>query len=172
MGENRPLAPFFQKFPAKFPAGREFSLRDECDRDWVVSQPPGSLHRDFGYSRKCRPFRGLEGKDPVSRQELWRNRTESRESRGESVLDDFSISENWIRAVQRRVAFPQRPVRTRTGSEAASWNRSSRSVASRRSPIRVIRVGVFSAGAAHEELRISYVAAALPEFWRIASSRR
>jgi hypothetical protein len=61
---------------------------------WRPSQPPRSPPGNFGYWRKCRPFRGLEGKDPVSRQEFWRNRTESRESRGESLHDDFSISEN------------------------------------------------------------------------------
>jgi hypothetical protein len=64
---------------------------------WQPSQPPGSLHGNFVCRRKCRHFRRLEGKDPVSRQEFWRNRTESRESRGESLLDDFSISGNWIR---------------------------------------------------------------------------
>jgi SOS response associated peptidase (SRAP) len=60
-----------------------------------ISTRRGSNAGNFGYSRKCRPFRGLEGKDPVSRQEFSRNRTESRESRGGSLLDDFSISEIW-----------------------------------------------------------------------------
>jgi hypothetical protein len=64
---------------------------------WHPSQSPWSLPGNFGCWRKYGPFRGLEGKDPVSRQEFWRNRTESRESRGESLHDGFSISENWIR---------------------------------------------------------------------------
>jgi hypothetical protein len=40
------------------------------------------------------------------------SRSEGRESGGESLLDDFSISEIWARSVQRPVAFPRRPVRT------------------------------------------------------------
>jgi hypothetical protein len=62
---------------------------------WRPSQPQASLAGDFGHSRKWRHFRGLECRDPVSRQEFSRIRTESRESRGESLLDDFSISEIW-----------------------------------------------------------------------------
>jgi DNA invertase Pin-like site-specific DNA recombinase len=41
-------------------------------------------------------------------------------------------------AVQRRVAFPQRPVRTRTGSGAASWN-LARSIGDLQDIIRTVR---------------------------------
>jgi hypothetical protein len=52
--------------------------------------------REFRVLAEVPTFRGLEGKDPVPRQEFSRKRTEGRESRGESLHDDFSISEIWI----------------------------------------------------------------------------
>jgi hypothetical protein len=83
---------------------------------WRPSQPQGSLPGDFEYSRKCRHFRRLAATHPVSGEEFWRIHDEGRESRGESLLDEFSISEIWMGAEQRPVAFPQRPVRIRNQS--------------------------------------------------------
>jgi hypothetical protein len=64
---------------------------------WRPSQPKGSLPGDFGYSRKCRHFRRLTARSPVSDEEFGRNRAESLESRGVSPLAGFSISEICVR---------------------------------------------------------------------------
>jgi hypothetical protein len=72
---------------------------------WHPSQPPGSLPGDFGYPRKRRPFRRLAAKSPVSGGEFQRIRAEGRESRGESLLDDFQYPKFGSGAVQRPVAF-------------------------------------------------------------------
>jgi hypothetical protein len=65
-----------------------------------------------GRERKCGHFRRLAAKSPVSGEEFRASRTESLESRGESLLDEFSISEIWARERAETVAIPQRPVRT------------------------------------------------------------
>jgi hypothetical protein len=86
--------------------GGRISLQPQ---DWVVSQPPRSLARDFRRSRECRHFRRLAAKHPVSGEEYRAPRAEGRDFRRKSLLDDFSISEIWIGTRQRPVACPQRP---------------------------------------------------------------
>jgi hypothetical protein len=90
--------------------GRAAGLRARCRsipgscRGGTPSQPPRSLPGDIGYSQKCRHFRRLAAKSPVSDEEFWRIRAEGRESRGESLLDEFSISEIWMRSRRPHVA--------------------------------------------------------------------
>ena len=55
-----------------------------------------ALAKDFGYSRKCRHFRRLAAKSPVSGEKFWEICAEGRECRGESLVGNFSISEIWI----------------------------------------------------------------------------
>jgi hypothetical protein len=62
----------------------------------TLRQPKASLAGDFGYSRKCRHFRRLAAKSPVPGEEYRASRAEGRDFQGESLLDDFSISEIWI----------------------------------------------------------------------------
>ena len=95
------------------------------------SQPQWSLARDFGYSRKCRYSRRLAVKNPVSGEEFGAFRAEGRKSRGESLLDELSISEIWSGSVQRPVAFPQRPVRS-VGPESRPPCRTTSHLSSRR----------------------------------------
>src|SRR5262245_9480136 len=64
---------------------------------WHPSQPPRSLPGDSPHSTKSRHFRRLAAKSPVCAKEFWASRAEGRESRVESLLDDFSISEIWER---------------------------------------------------------------------------
>ena len=61
----------------------------------MPSQPQRSLRRDFGYSGKCRRFRRLAAKSPVSGEEIRASRTEGGKTSIESLLGDFSISEIW-----------------------------------------------------------------------------
>jgi hypothetical protein len=58
-------------------------------------------------------FPEVSGQNPVSGETSWAFRAKGHESCGESLLDEFSISEIWSASVQRPVAFPQRPVRIR-----------------------------------------------------------
>jgi hypothetical protein len=77
------------------------------------SQPSRSLARDFGHSPKCRHFRKLAASSPVSGEEFWRILAEGRESRGKSLLGDFSISEIWIGCPLETGCVSERPVRCR-----------------------------------------------------------
>jgi hypothetical protein len=72
---------------------------------------------NFEYSRKCRHFRRLAATNLVSGEEFWRIRAEGRESRGESLLDEFSISEIWMGS------------RAETGCVSAETGSNSQSVA-------------------------------------------
>jgi hypothetical protein len=77
------------------------------------SQPSWSLSGDFRQSEKCRHFGRLAAKSPISSEEYRATRAEGRDFRGESPLDEFSISEILRLEGQRPVAFSRRPVRIR-----------------------------------------------------------
>jgi hypothetical protein len=63
---------------------------------------------------------GLTAKSPVSGEEFRLSHTESLESRGESLLEDFSISEIWIGEPSRdRLRF--RGDRFRTHADHGAW---------------------------------------------------
>lgn len=69
-GTRRPESPRSIAAPFSAPTNRP------------IRQPPWSLHRDFGYSRKCRPFQGLAAKSPLSGEGIQASRAEDLESRG------------------------------------------------------------------------------------------
>jgi hypothetical protein len=59
-------------------------------------KPPGSLAKVLQHSVKCRHFRKMAAKSPVSDEEYRTTRAESRDFRGnQSLLDKVSISEIW-----------------------------------------------------------------------------
>jgi hypothetical protein len=60
------------------------------------SQPQRSLAADSPHSAKKRHFRRLAARSLVSGEEFRAPCAEGRESGGESLLDDFSISEIWV----------------------------------------------------------------------------
>jgi hypothetical protein len=70
---------------------------------WHPSQPPGSLHRNFGHLRKYRRFRRLPAKSPVSGEEIQGSRAEGGEFRSESLLADFQYPKFRPGAVERPV---------------------------------------------------------------------
>ena len=86
----------------------------ECTKELGLQADAGPLR-----SAKRRHFRGLAAKSLVSGGKFWESRTEGPESRGESPLDDFSISEIWSGSVQRPVAYARRPVRISGAAPAA-----------------------------------------------------
>src|ERR1700675_1097425 len=63
----------------------------------MPSQPQWSLARRFRCLEECRHSRGLAVKGPVSGEEYRTSRTEGREFRRQSLLDEFSISKMWAR---------------------------------------------------------------------------
>jgi hypothetical protein len=106
----------------RFPGLTILSAPTLC-RDWLEfdtsrfesslpSQPQWSLACRFRCSEECRHSRGLAVKGTVSGEEYRTSRTERREFRCQSLLDEFSISEFRNGTVQRPVAFPRRPVRS------------------------------------------------------------
>ena len=56
---------------------------------YMPSQPPRSLAREFGFSRKWRHFRRLAAKSPVSGEEYRASRAEGGDFWRESLLDKF-----------------------------------------------------------------------------------
>src|SRR5882757_56287 len=78
----------------------------------MPSQPQWSPACRFRCSQECRHSRGLAVQSLVSGEENRMNRTEGREFRPQSLLDEFSISEFRNETVHRPVAFPRRPVRS------------------------------------------------------------
>jgi hypothetical protein len=97
------------------------SAKGHPDRDsaiprfesWRPSQPPGSLAEVPRHSENRRHFSRLTAKSPVSGEGYRTSRATRREFGGESLLDEFSISEIQERWGARPVAFWQRPVQTR-----------------------------------------------------------
>jgi hypothetical protein len=79
-----------------FRVQREFSRGDGFDEDWVVSQPQRSLSGDFLHFAKSRHFPGLAVRSLVSGEEFRGSLAESLESRGRSLLAEFSISEIFV----------------------------------------------------------------------------
>src|SRR6266436_391262 len=78
------------------------------DQDCVVSQPPGSLRRNFRPSEKWRHFRGLAGNGRVFGEENRALPTEGGVFLDESLPHEFSISGIGRWCDQRPVAFWQR----------------------------------------------------------------
>jgi hypothetical protein len=79
------------------PLARRFEFDTSRFESSLPSQPQWSLATDFGYSRKCRHFRRLAAKSPVSGEEIRASRAEGLESRGASLLAEFSKSKIWVR---------------------------------------------------------------------------
>jgi hypothetical protein len=80
-------------FCKNLPADPQNAGRDWSDRDWVLSQPPGSLPNVFRYSEKCRGSRGLAGNGRVSGDENPTFLAARRIFLDESLLREISISE-------------------------------------------------------------------------------
>jgi hypothetical protein len=72
------------------------ALRRQRSQVRILSGAPQNQSLRLDPSHKC-PGRGrMLTKSPVCGEEFRENRAEGRERRGESLLDDFSISEIWI----------------------------------------------------------------------------
>ena len=74
---------------------------------WRPSQPPGSLPGSFGYPRKCRHFRRLAAKRPVSG-------VEPRPSRAEKPRIPRRVSAGWVSNIRNlRARLPRDRLRFR-----------------------------------------------------------
>jgi hypothetical protein len=96
---------------------------------WRPSQPPGSLAEVPRHSENRRHFSRLAARSPVSGEGYRTSRAKSREFKGESLLDEFLISE-----IQERRGRETGCVLAETGSNQRLHAAVVRKVATRRWP--------------------------------------